>query len=655
MDPSGSCDPIYSLIDDDKYAEAIRYCQRPEMRSNVLANALYAYCLSQTKQVGPAIDVARVVMQGLHDNESINLAISHTLKTCRKEDELATYYDSMSTAHPQQSSHYLVEMFFIYTRMLDSKKMQLTAQRLYKLTSQRNYVFWSVASMLHQAALAPMMLTVAEKMLSKIFESYTTPGCEELELYVLVLCKQEKFELALRTLETLNSTTNDLSPPGIQDQDAFEASNGSAVKAHALQLCAMKLKVLGYMQAQTSQPSITASRISPTTIDELVKSQLFTQLTLYPDQWDAHVKLIASVMNSPSIEIDGAVVRHREYLLSLVAGYPYLRGPRLAEMELLKRWASNRTALPLGWSPSLSSILPIPPNSSIPPVAIEYLNLITNYVSRFQSKQSSFSDIRVHVEAVVRLDCLDLNSSKLIIDMLQSWAGVRAAESEVNLRGIITASSSAEDQESIAAKKTKKKKKEKSAGFAESAGLGALTMEQEAVRCDLVEKLCACCKMQQIVLFCKTLRGMLREPQHADVDSEFLDAAVTGIDPFTPKVCQEKALLTHSAESVPISESAAISLYLSTKRLCQGGVGGEKEVQPGDELLLCVSAIHRAQLARVDKAESSCGEKTGGSVSYSMEAVLAAARWARLLLLGTYISYRLNNRNRRKSNYSQFS
>ena len=36
-------------------------------------------------------------------------------------------------------------------------------------------------------------------------------------------------------------------------------------------------------------------------------------------------------------------------------------------------------------------------------------------------------------------------------------------------------------------------------------------------------------------------------------------------------------------------------LYRATKGLCAGGVGGEREVQPGDEMLLYASALRRAR------------------------------------------------------------
>jgi hypothetical protein len=54
--------------------------------------------------------------------------------------------------------------------------------------------------------------------------------------------------------------------------------------------------------------------------------------------------------------------------------------------------------------------------------------------------------------------------------------------------------------------------------------------------------------------------------------------------------------LKAGVESEHVSRDALLSLYFSTKPICAGGIGGEREVQPGDELFLFLSATLRQRL-----------------------------------------------------------
>ena len=48
--------------------------------------------------------------------------------------------------------------------------MQLIAQKLYKIKGDPRFLFWSVSSMLLQNDLPSQMLTVAERMIEKVFK-----------------------------------------------------------------------------------------------------------------------------------------------------------------------------------------------------------------------------------------------------------------------------------------------------------------------------------------------------------------------------------------------------------------------------------------------------------------------------------------------------
>ena len=87
-------------------------------------------------------------------------------------------------------------------RTFECKKMQLLAQRMYKITADARFVFWSVTSMqisfLRAATPDSTLLMLGERMIEKIIGATTEQlGGEELLMYIEILVKQEKFSEAL--------------------------------------------------------------------------------------------------------------------------------------------------------------------------------------------------------------------------------------------------------------------------------------------------------------------------------------------------------------------------------------------------------------------------------------------------------------------------
>ena len=190
---------VYDAIDNGEYEKAIRVCERSEMRTSPIAQALLAYSYAATKKLQLSLDTCRVVMRAKPMDEGTHNALALTLKMLRKEDEMAVFYESLLVVHPDNKA-IMESLFSTYTLLGESKKMQLTAQKLYKKVGSHKYVFWTVSSMLQQGSDLPaMMLTVAEKMLQKVIfdeQASVQPGAEEVELYVEVLCRQKKVQEA---------------------------------------------------------------------------------------------------------------------------------------------------------------------------------------------------------------------------------------------------------------------------------------------------------------------------------------------------------------------------------------------------------------------------------------------------------------------------
>ena len=83
-------------------------------------------------------------MQTVPTDEGVLNTLAYTFKACRAEKDLARCYENALNLQPNNES-FMTDLFFCYVRMEEPKKMQLLAQKLYKLTSKSAYVFWSVS------------------------------------------------------------------------------------------------------------------------------------------------------------------------------------------------------------------------------------------------------------------------------------------------------------------------------------------------------------------------------------------------------------------------------------------------------------------------------------------------------------------------------
>ena len=582
---------VYDAIDNQEHDKAIRICERSEMRASPIAQSLLAYSYAVTKKLQLALDTCRVVMRAKPTDEGTHNALALTLKILRKEDEMAAFYESLLVSHPE-NKEFMESLFSIYTRLGESKKMQLTAQKLYKKIGTRKYVFWTVGSMLQQGAELPaMMLTVAEKMLQKVIfseQSSVQPGAEEVELYVEVLRRQKKIEEAYDGLRSLLER-----PVGtLIDDDKDFVADGSIVKMHSLRYRTLITHLLEDILAVAKEQKDT-SKVRTTL--SLLEQEQREILELYPDQWTAHSRLIELILTEKPAD-EKELTEHQLYLHSLGALFSYLRGPALAQLLLLQTWAQQQSsnALPAGWKPV--------GQASKGSVHDELAGLLILYTERFDGKQCCFSDIKPFLATLLEGGA----SGEAALLSVKEFADRRSTDLQSQLEALaatyvladrltqsdIHFTSSINDKMDNSGTKSKGSKGSKGKGI--KGGKGgikeppALKIE-EANRSHAAILLCSLCKVGQLSAFCARLLRV--EMAYAEQEQRWL------------------------------------AIYELTKPLCADGVGGEREVQPGDELLLLASAIRREQCPLGD---------TGGSSSATE--TLSVAHWARLLLAGVVAS-----------------
>lgn len=629
------------------------------------------------------------------DSVTIETAVS-ALRQCRAEEQVTALYDKTLRDEPGRVD-YLMELFFSFVRRQEAKMMQLTAQRLYKQTNRKMYIFWSVVGTLMQSGLPSAMLVVAERMLHKVFfETHPEiqPGAEEIELYVEVLKRQDKIEEAVIAVDALLGR-----PCGepLEENEAF-LIDASRVKAHSLRCATIRVDLLQTLLKSNvferftnpSESELAMARHQKYTQD--LSSQLKAILSTHPDQWSAHEQLICHVLPLTNAdEISGhdgaaeATLDLLSYIRSIQTIHGKLRGPFLAEMFLLLRWAEVTQlrdgqaplSLPVGWVDEPRRIphgLTIAQDCDL--ASLELVRLLAQFADIFQSKQCCFSDLKGYVEALAPRDAAgDIRHfqfpTRALADpdalaTLMSWAAERAAsvsdsidamvakkdvllpshchqedgkceggdeeEGEGSAQLALLAIDGSDDKvendeappgESVEAvagggssskpKPKKKNKKLKQKAKKEKKAVDAAQEQANQLRAQSVELLCALCKMEQLALFCDVLLV-----GQADIFES--GRALAG--------CQLQA------------EPRRLASYRATKPLCAGGIGGEREVQPGDELLLLSSAAHRLLLkASLARPSASSSVSSGlGPATHELQHLIRLMAWARVLMEGTWAS-----------------
>jgi hypothetical protein len=665
----------------------VKLCLKPDICNLAIVVALRAYSLARLREPTEALSLARSLLQGQQQqplDSSILDTLAHTFKTCNAEAEMCACYEQALNTHPSNID-YQLQSFMCYVRLHDHKKMQLLAQKMYKQTNTRQYLFWSVCAMLlQQNDLLPQMLVVAEKMLSKaLFDGagQVQPGAEELELYVWLLKRANKHEQALTDIEQLAVLRSP--PAAIHDNNVF-VSNSELVRLHSLRLSDMRIELLQSLlgpmqkalQAQTQSKAeadvpevavasptshtatisncVTAATTTQAQADLIARKLLDTvraQLVELPDQWTAHLQAVDLVITFPHLCTDmqqapatltEAVFAHRKYLSGQQSRHPALRGPYLAEIYLLQKLLEvlHSPQPVLAQSSSRSSTA-----TQTQAMIGELFQLLHKYLDRFQTKQCVFGDVKPILSRLmcqytcgkvsdfncngIADNCAELirhlmvvceQRSGQLITEIESVAGFVAADKTVNVESVASIDAGGVDellddleevaveesnlQDKGAKSKSKKKSSKKKGGggggggtkhnpssASSAGGNNAKNSQAKGVfehREKLVELLCALCKHEQIHVYCATL-----------LQAHSASKAIT--------MSASTALVSGELSR----EKLRMSLYrhtLGKLTSTNAGIGGDKEVQPGDELLMLCSAARRVE-AQAGSAPTDYGGK----------------------------------------------
>ena len=358
---SGAIGGIYAALDEERYEEALRLCERSEVSRTPLVRALRSFALAQLDRSEEARELATELLDQQRD-EGVLGTLVHTFRALRDAENLIRCHEALLQLNPSSERH-AQQLFFALARAGELKRMQQTASLMYKGLGKRKYLFWTVCCMLTAEPPTPMTLTLAEKMIRKLlYEVFPAerPGFEELRLFVDVIVRQGGAERALACLDELCAR---VAGPAPSDQDSE-----LQIAASTLQILELRCQILGRMG------DLRAELREQTAL-----------LALFPDQWAAHARAAELVCGPLSAEED-VPLSHLRFVQSCQSLHPGLRGPRLAEILMADSLAQDAPLTRRLWGDSTS------PVSS---------RLLRNYIETFGDRPCCFTDVRPFVAKLV--------------------------------------------------------------------------------------------------------------------------------------------------------------------------------------------------------------------------------------------------------------
>ncbi|RWS02701.1 N-alpha-acetyltransferase 25: NatB auxiliary subunit-like protein [Dinothrombium tinctorium] len=209
--------PIYDCLDNGNNKKALQEADKVLRKQKDFQCAKVLKCLALLRlgrQHECSSLLAEVHKEAPTDDSTLQ-AMSICYRELHKPELIADCYENAIKKEPQ-NEELLSHLFMSFVRLNEYKKQQKTAINLYKLKPKNPYYFWSVMSIYMQAISTSdcklsqnMLLPLAEKMVQKFIDEGKIEAEAEVQLYLMVLEKQNKLN---EMIEVLNGPLGSLIP-----------------------------------------------------------------------------------------------------------------------------------------------------------------------------------------------------------------------------------------------------------------------------------------------------------------------------------------------------------------------------------------------------------------------------------------------------------
>ncbi len=432
---------IYNALDDGNYSLAVKLCEMKDLERWAVTKALKSYGIAKLGHTDEALALAKEVASKTPTDEETLRALEWSFRYVGASDEIMRVFEAASKAQPDNVS-LATEVFVHEAGIGDFLKAQKMALRLYKLSGERCHIMWAVTSILVQVELGgnPAILSVAERMVQKALgvanPSLKYSSCtgmtiasklsgQEMEMYLTLLRRLGKSADALKVLE-----------------EAKEIANLDGKKMN--HIGDRKEGEMGVPMRHEDRESLMAEIMSELGDYRSAYSLYRMLLVAHPDQWSYYAQILEFRLRdveNPST-IFNCLLPELEFIIDLQKKHPNNRGPRLAELELMKLimgytqqiGTTEIIEVPAGipWYHTTSSISSFQLDMNNSPSGALCHNILW-YMNDFSTKPSVFQDLKPYLEALLLVspDGMGYDTTyvlKLLHYLQEEWKSLRKAK-----------------------------------------------------------------------------------------------------------------------------------------------------------------------------------------------------------------------------------
>lgn len=355
--------PIYDWLDNGNNKKALQEADKvlrkqPDFQC---CRALKGLALMRLGKEDESIEMLDKILAESPVDEGALQAMTIGYRELKLPNKICTLYENATKKEPT-NEEFLSHLFMAYVRLGQLKKQQATAMNLYKAKLKNPYYFWSVMSLVLQAIegdekmAQTVSLPLANRMVEKMEKDGKMEQEQETMIYLMIRQLRKDWSGAL---DVLNG------PLG------KKLENSASYHAHCI---SKRIELEERLENWTE-------------VARLTRNVLLSQ----PDSWDTIVSYVAAVHNVQERQgkgraenevaydlkpnrIDRSIEEAESLMTCLGNGYPGLRGPYLAKLEICYRMKDSDTD--------------------------KLQELLIDYIQVFGSRPVCFSDIKKYLKAV---------------------------------------------------------------------------------------------------------------------------------------------------------------------------------------------------------------------------------------------------------------
>ncbi|XP_029837658.3 N-alpha-acetyltransferase 25, NatB auxiliary subunit [Ixodes scapularis] len=201
--------PVYDYLDNGNHKKALQEAEKllKKQKDFSCAKALKALALVRLTRMDEAYATLKELQQEAVTDDPTLQAMTLCYRELERPELIVEAYERASQKEPQ-NEELLTHLFMGYVRLGQAKQQRHAALALHRLRHKNPYYFWAVMSLVVEAGQPDTsaverstLLLLAQRMVDKFVKEGRLEAEAEVQLYLMVLEMQEKYQEALDVLE----------------------------------------------------------------------------------------------------------------------------------------------------------------------------------------------------------------------------------------------------------------------------------------------------------------------------------------------------------------------------------------------------------------------------------------------------------------------